>query len=418
MLSLAWDDIWGRTFESFSEDPGLTETLGAAVTRGIQGATGLGSEGRSVIACAKHFAGDGQSTFGTSNRGGTLDRGDSQIDLQTMWDYGVVPYRGSVVGGLGSVMVSDAYWNGVYMTEHAELLDILKGDGDQKLSFQGFVATDWNAGGAATAVMAGADSLMHPQGMDGDIDGIMGGVSDERLDDAVTRILLTKCEAGLFDWSEDNSLLADVGSAAHREIGRQAVRESMVLLQNTDDVIPLAKDSNVFVTGSGADDIGLQCGGWTISWQGNAGNITTGTTISGAIGKVATVVGSAAEADVVVVVLSETPYAEFTGDVSDINTLPGADFAALSDAAGSGKPVVAIVMSGRPVQIADNLADADAWIAAFLPGTEGDGIADVLFGDFPFTGTLSHSWPKDDGGASVNYYDDGYDPLFAFGFGL
>ena len=191
----------------------------------------------------------------------------------------------------------------------------------------------------------------------------------------------------------------------------------MVLLVNNNAALPLAAGSNIFVTGSGGNDIGRQCGGWTITWQGSSGDITDGTTIQEAIGAHANVVGSAGEADKVVVVLSESPYAEFQGDSTTVNTLPSSDFSALSDARASGKPVVAIVMSGRPVQIESALANADAWVAAWLPGTEGDGVADVLFGDVDFTATLSHSWPHGDADCNVNYYDTGYDPLFAFGYG-
>jgi beta-glucosidase len=244
-----------------------------------------------------------------------------------------------------------------------------------------------------------------------------GSISQERIDDAARRVLTAKCEAGLFGYSRDTSLLAQVGSEAHRAVGRQAVRESLVLLQHEGSVLPLTKGSNVWVAGSGADSLGRQTGGWTISWQ-NGGDMTQGTTIRQGVSEVANVVGSAAEADAAIVVLSEGPYAEWRGDVSSIDTLPGEDFALLGEARSAGIPVVAIIVSGRPVLISDELANADAWIAAWLPGTEGDGIAEVLFGDENFSGTLSHSWPRTNDQANMNKDDPGFDPLFPYGHGL
>jgi beta-glucosidase len=262
-------------------------------------------------------------------------------------------------------------------------------------------------------------------------------ISDARMNDAVTRILNAKCQAGLFAlpggppaYKRDPSLIADVGSSAHRAIGRQAVQQSLVVLQNDKSALPIAKTAKVYVAGSGANDLNHQCGGWSISWQGN-GAATTGTTIQQAIAKVSAPVASMAAADVVVIVLSEGPYAEFQGDSATLDTLPAGDFTLLQQARASGKTVVAIIMSGRPVLInagshANALADADAWIAAWLPGTEGDGVADVLFGDFHPTGKLSHSWPADDNSANImcgtgyagKNCPGGYKPMFALGFGL
>jgi beta-glucosidase len=246
-------------------------------------------------------------------------------------------------------------------------------------------------------------------------------ISDDRLNDAVTRILDVKCEAGLFGYKRDVSQLANVGSQAHRDLARKAVGESMVVLQNNNTALPLAKTSKVFITGSGASSLARQCGGWTLDWQGigtQTQNTTTGTTIAQAIGKVAAanVVSDQASADVVVVVLSEKPYAEFLGDSATLNTLPAADFAAVDSAHSAGKKVVAIVLSGRPVIITPHLANADAWVAAWLPGTEGDGVADVLYGTVKPTGKLSHSWPKDD--TVFSSHAPGYSPQFALGFGL
>ncbi len=418
MLSVSYDDRWGRVYESYSEDPDATALLGAAATIGLQGRGGLGSGQPGIVACAKHFAGDGQATYGTSSKGGTVDRGNVQIDTEAMLRLGVGPYELALQAGLGSVMVSDARWNDENMTGHEELLmGVLKGD----LGFPGFVATDWEAasaaGGFVAAANAGVDMFMEPANWASARDQIAGGVGIDRINDAVRRILAVKCQAGLFDYTRDTALLAEVGSDAHRQVARQAVRESMVLLQNNNAALPLAKGSNVWVGGSGADNLTNQCGGWTVSWQGN-GSATSGTTVVEAIGKVATVVGSMDQADTAVVVLSEGPYAEFQGDSDTIDTLPGSDFDLLNQAKGAGKKVVAIIFSGRPVLITNDLANADAWIAGWLPGSEGDGVADVLFGDYPPTGKLSHSWPASGDQANQNMGDPGFTPLFPFGHGL
>jgi beta-glucosidase len=237
-------------------------------------------------------------------------------------------------------------------------------------------------------------------------------------------------------WQRDPSLISSVGSAAHRQLGRQAVAQSLVLLQNNNSALPISKTAKVYVAGSGANNMDRQCGGWSISWQGsNPGcSSTTGTSIQQGITNVQAPVGSMSAADVVVIVLSETtaPYAEFVGDAKNgIDLLDPNDFSLLSQARQSGKKVVAVIVSGRPVLInagshANALSDADAWIAAWLPGTEGDGVADVLFGDYHPTGKLSHSWPGDDNSANImcgtGYAglncSGGYKPQFALGFGL
>ena len=419
---VSWDDQWGRTYESFSEDATIANTFVAAATMGLQGPTGLGSGMPALVGCSKHWAGDGQATPGTSNKGGVVDRGDIKIDEATMMSIGVGPYVGAISAGLGSVMVSDASWNNVSLTVNSHMLtDILKGT----LKFPGFVSTDWNAAteskGAsiAAAINAGVDMLMQPSDWKGAISTIntTTSITDARINDAATRIIQTKCQAGLFGWKRDTTLAAAVGSADHRMVARQAVRESMVLLQNTGAVLPLAKTAKVWVGGSGGDSLANQCGGWTISWQGSGG-MTTGTTIKAAVAKVAMPAATMADADVIVVVLSEHPYAEFEGDSATLNTLPMADFTLLTQAKATGKKVVAIVVSGRPVLIADHLTDAAAWIAAWLPGTEGDGVADVLFGDYHPTAKLSHTWPSTDAQATLIYSATPYDPLFKLGFGL
>jgi beta-glucosidase len=249
-----------------------------------------------------------------------------------------------------------------------------------------------------------------------------------RIDDAVRRILTKKIEWGLLEGPyADRSLLSSVGSAEHREIARRAVRQSLVLLKNAGGTLPLSKDlARIHVSGILADDLGSQCGGWTISWQGSRGPITTGTTILEAITDTAsattTITGSldgtgAEGADAAVVVIGETPYAEYMGDRTDL-TLDATQTAMVSRVAQTGVPTIVILISGRPMILGATLDDSDAFLAAWLPGTEGQGIADVLFGDYAPTGQLPHSWPRDMDQIPINWGDADYDPLFAYGFGL
>jgi beta-glucosidase len=430
--SVAWDARWGRFYETFSEDVDWATEMITAEVLGLQGGMGLGTGSPGIISCIKHWAGDGQGTAGKSflpGWGGVVDRSDIEIDLPTMEKYGMAPYLPAIQAGLGCVMVSDTTWNGSFITSDSQMItDLLKG----MYGFKGFVITDWNAnvnaGGVEPTINAGVDMLMEPYGP-GTTNGVSwqqaiqtiansSAISDARIDDAVTRILNTKCQAGLFNFQRDPSLLGSVGSAEHRALGRKAVAQSLVVLQNNNNVLPLSKTAKVYVGGSGASSLANQCGGWTINWQGN-GDATTGTTISQAIGKVTNVVGDMGSADVEVVVLSEHPYAETPGDSATLNTLPQSDFDLLTQAHGTGKPVVAIVISGRPVLITSALGNADAWIAAWLPGTEGDGVADILFGDVHPTGKLSHSWRRDDTQANFMTCCNGsYNPLFPLGFGL
>jgi beta-glucosidase len=421
-FGVSFDDRWGRVFESFSEDPELAGQLGAAAVLGLQGRGGLGTGKPGIVACGKHFAGDGQATANTSSKGGIVDRGDVKIDEAAMRKYGIAPYMPAIKAGIGTIMVSDARWNGANMTGSKQLITtILKNE----LMFKGVVATDWEAssaaGGVVATVNAGVDVLMQPtdwQNVVGTIAAAIGGtISTERANDAVKRVLTVKCQAGLFGQTRDASLMSEIGSAEHRALGRRAVAESLVLLQNDKSALPLKKGGKLWVAGSGSNSLERQCGGWSVSWQGGGGS-TTGTTIRAAIAKVGTVVDTVAESDAAVVVLSEKPYAEFQGDSATIDTLPAEDWTLLQQARGSGKPVIALVVSGRPVLIASHLTQADAWIAAWLPGTEGDGVADLLFGDKKFTGKLSHSWPKTEAQTSSNFGDPGYDPQFMLGHGL
>ena len=428
-VAVARDERWGRTYESFGEDPALQSLFAAAYVRGLQGTT---MSGERVIACAKHFLGDG----GTANG---VDRGNTIADEATLRALHMPGFVEAIGAGVGTVMPSYSSWNGVKMHQNRYLItDVLK----TELGFDGFVISDWEAvyelsGGSyydqvVQMVNAGVDMGMEPFNWRNWIATLKsavnnGDVSMDRIDDAVRRILTIKLRAGVFDEPlADRTLVNDgtIGSVAHRAVAREAVRKSLVLLRN-DGLLPLAKDARVFVAGKNADNIGYQCGGWTIAWQGGSGDITPGTTIldgirSAVAGHGGSVTfnedgfGSAGH-DVAVVVIGETPYAEYFGDDPDL-ALDPVDVATL-DRIGD-IPTVVVMVSGRPLMVSDRVDGWNAFVAAWLPGTEGDGVADVLFGDFDFTGRLSRSWPRDTGQLPINVGDASYDPLFAYGFGL
>ena len=429
-LAVFRDERWGRSYESFGETPELVSLMGAALVRGYQGAD-LGS-GETILATVKHWVGDGGTTGG-------VDRSNTAVDEVTLREIHVPPYVEAIRAGVGSIMVSQSSWNGVKMHANAYLIDdVLKGE----LGFEGFVVSDWEAidqipgdyaSDVRTAIDAGLDMIMVPYEYVTFIETLReavesGDVPLERIDDAVGRILRVKFRLGLFENSyTDRSLTGLIGSAAHRDVARQAVRESLVLLKNEDDLLPLPKDlDRVHVAGRNADDLGSQCGGWTITWQGRNGNITTGVTILEAIERAVSERtrvtfsrnGSGAEgADVGIVVVGETPYAEWEGDSDDLSLIR-ADLNAINAVREAGVPVVVILVSGRPMIVEPELAHWDVLIAAWLPGTEGQGVADVLFGDYGPTGKLPCSWPRTMDQIPINDGDAKYDPLFAYGFGL
>jgi beta-glucosidase len=417
------DERWGRTYEGFSEDPELVALLAAAEVTGYQS---------HILACAKHYLGDG----GTS---GGRDQGDTELDEATLRAIHLPGYQAAIRAGVASIMASFSSVNGEKMHGNRYLLtDVLKGE----LGFSGFLVSDWAgidqlpgdyASDVETAVNAGLDMIMVPDDYRTFIDTLRtlveeGRVPMTRIDDAVRRILTQKVEAHLFEQPfADRSLLAEVGSAEHRELARRAVRQSLVLLQNEGGVLPLSRDLPwVHVAGRNADDIGAQCGGWTITWQGSRGETTTGTTILEAV-RATVAAGTrvtysrdgrgAAGASVGIVVVGEDPYAEGFGDRRDLSLAPE-DLAAIAEVSGAGVPTVVVLLSGRPMIIDPALAQADAFVAAWLPGTEGAGVADVLFGDVAPTGRLSRSWPRDMRQVPVNLGDAGYDPLFPYGYGL
>jgi beta-glucosidase len=446
------DIRWGRTYEGFSEDPQLVSDLGAAEIRGLQG-TDLSAPDR-VLATAKHYLADGATEMGTGVglEGKGLDQGNTTIDSTTLRRIHLFPYRAAVKAGVLSIMPSYSKWNGVRMSANEHLLtDVLKGE----LGFDGFVISDYKAidqidpasykHSVELAINAGMDMGMvvdeYPQFVQALTELVNEGkVPRSRIDDAVRRILSVKEKMGLLDPNHslqpDPALVKAFGSAEHRAVARRAVRESMVLLKNEalsgakneGGALPLSKSAaRIHVAGKNADDLGNQTGGWTIDWQGKSGNgHTTGTTILEAIRKAVspnTKVtfskdGTGAQgATVGVVVIGETPYAEMMGDRADLS-LDAEDQAAVRNLKAAGIPVVVVLLSGRPLILGDVLNEANALVAAWLPGTEGEGVTDVLFGDYNPTGKLSFSWPRSMAQVPINVGDPDYDPLFPFGFGL
>jgi beta-glucosidase len=437
-IAVAQDERWGRTYESFGDSTELVSELGVAAVRGLQGKE-LSSP-TSVLACAKHFIGDG----GTQNG---VDQGNDVCDEATLRKLYLPPYQSVIKAGVGTIMVSYSSWNGKKMSGSKFLVtDVLKGE----LGFRGFVVSDWAAidqlspdykKDVETSINAGLDMVMIPNGPGQpnnyvefitDLKDLVteGRVSPARIDDAVRRILRIKFEMGLFNNPyTDPALTAEIGSIAHREVARQCVRESLVLLKNDNKTIPLSKSlKHLAVVGAAANDLGIQCGGWTISWQGQAGNfIHGGTTILTAIRNTVTpgtTVTFSADgndvkgADAVVVVVGELPYAETKGDRSDLHLAPE-DVKLVEKVKSAGAPVVTVLLSGRPLILGSAMDSSDAFIAAWLPGTEGQGVADVLFGDFKPTGKLPRQWPRTNGGLATN----GENPsdvgmLFPNGFSL
>ncbi|MGE5457349.1 MAG: glycoside hydrolase family 3 protein, partial [Methanococcaceae archaeon] len=392
-----------------------------------------------VLACAKHFLGDGGTTNG-------IDQGNTECSEQELRKVFLPGYVEAIKAGVGSIMVSYSSWNGTKMHGNKYLLtDVLK----KELGFKGFLVSDWAAIDQLSpdfkkdiemSVNAGLDMIMIPNGSQKKnnykefITMLKELVNENkvpmsRIDDAVRRILKVKFDMEVFEHPYSQKELTEkIGSPAHREVARECVRQSMVLLKNDNNVLPISKKvKRIHVTGKSADDIGNQCGGWTINWQGKSGDVTTGgTTILSAIKKsvspetkvTSSIDGTGAEgADLVVVIIGEKPYAEMKGDRDDLN-LAKEDVETIQNAKKSGVPVAVVLLSGRPMIIEPILKDCNAFVAAWLPGTEGQGVTDVLFGDYNFTGKLSHSWPRTMAQIPINLGDKNYNPLFKYGFGL
>jgi beta-glucosidase len=436
-VAVSRDERWGRTYESFGEEPGIVGKMGAAEVEGLQGEKL--SDPASVLACPKHFLGDGGTAIGTGVS--LLDQGDMRVDENELRAIHLAPYIPALKEGALSIMASFSSWNGIKMHGNKDLLTgVLKGE----LGFRGFIVSDWKAieqlegnydEQVAGAINAGIDMVMVPDKYESFIAVLKSGIDDgtiplSRIDDAVRRILRVKMTMGLFDHPYANRKLLDsVGSPEHRAVAREAVRKSLVVLKNEGKILPLGDTmKTIYVVGQRGDDIGAQCGGWTINWQGAFGKTTVGTSILEGLKKNVpagvNVVFSPdgnnlikKEGSVCVAVVAEKPYAEYDGDSAAIS-MSDDDVAMIKRAKASGLPVVTVLLSGRPVLVGGIIEHSDALIAAWLPGTEGDGITDVLLGKFAPTGKLAMSWPRSVKQLPVNKGDKKYDPLFPVGYGL
>jgi beta-glucosidase len=448
-LAVVRDDRWGRTYESYSEDPAIVRSYAAAMVEGLQGSPGSATflRGERVLATAKHFLGDGGTVEGR-------DQGDNRSSELELRDIHAAGYLSAIPAGVQSVMASYSSWQGVKMHGHEGLLTgVLK----KRLGFDGFVVGDWNghrqvAGctnvSCARAFNAGIDMFMAPDSWKGLFASLLaqvrsGEISRERLDDAVRRILRVKVRAGLFEAGRPSKRpLAGryelLGSPEHRAVARQAVRESLVLLKNEKGLLPLSPGQRVLVAGSGAADVSKQCGGWTLTWQGTGvepSDFPGATSIFEGIRDVLAAAGGTAQLsadasfgqrpDVAIVVYGEDPYAEFRGDIPTLEYQPGdkRDLALLRRLRDAGIPVVSVFLSGRPLWVNPEINASNAFVAAWLPGSEGGGIADVLFRKpdgsavHDFKGKLSFSWPRTP--LQVANKDGAGDPpQFPLGFGL
>ncbi|MEK7648159.1 MAG: glycoside hydrolase family 3 N-terminal domain-containing protein [Patescibacteria group bacterium] len=405
VLSLPQDIRWGRTYEAFSEDVEIVTSLGRAYVEGLHD--------EHVLSSPKHFIGEGREMW-KSSREYLLDQGEIAMSSGEVLRNDLAPFAAAIRGGAMSIMVSRSSVDGSKISTNRRLLtDVVKGE----LGFQGFLVSDWGAidqisddryANVVTSINAGIDMVMVPVQYDQFIADIQqavrrGDIAQERVTDAARRILRAKFSIGLFDEPVgDAALLSKVGSAAHRAVARQAVRESLVLLKNN-EVLPLKDVSTVLVYGRGADDIGLQSGGWTIEWQGGEGSITPGTTMLEGLRSVLTEAKivyvtstrsvASTKADVAIVVIAEQPYAEGKGDTESVE-LTALERGLITSAKQNAKQVILVLVAGRPRIISSVLPSVDAVVMAWLPGTEGAGVAEVLSGQYPFVGMLPITWPQ------------------------
>ncbi len=449
-LSVVRDDRWGRAYEGYSEDPEIVARFAGEMVIGLQGQVGaedfLGDQ--YITANAKHYVGDGGTVDG-------VDRGDTISSEEELINIHSAGYFPAIKAGVQTIMASHSSWQGIRMHGHKYLLtDVLK----ERMGFDGFIVGDWNShaliegctnDNCPEAVNAGLDMFMVVEDWKAFIENTVeqvktGIIPESRIDDAVRRILRVKIRSGLFEkgapkqrpFANRQELL---GASEHRTVARQAVRESLVLLKNKNQILPLKPNQTVLVTGDGADNIGKQTGGWSINWTGEgnpnkdfpgATSIYAGikTAVEAAGGKVLlSEDGSYSEKpDVAVVVYGENPYAEWLGDVETIayQRHSKRDAKLLESLKQQEIPVVSVFISGRPRWVNREINASDAFVAAWLPGTEGAGVADVLIANtdgtanHDFTGKLTFSWPKHASHAALNRGDADYDPLFPYGFGL
>ncbi|AJC44575.1 1,4-beta-D-glucan glucohydrolase [Xanthomonas sacchari] len=449
-VAVPQDDRWGRTYEGYSESPEVVASFAGKVVEGLQGVPGTPGflDGSHVISSVKHFLGDGGTTDGK-------DQGDTRISEQQLRDIHGAGYPPAIAAGAQTVMASFNSVNGVKMHGNTVMLtDVLKG----QMHFGGFVVGDWNGHAQVpgcrkddcpAAFNAGVDMLMAPDSWKGVYENALkavksGQIPMARLDDAVRRILRVKLRLGLFEAGKPSQRplggkFALLGAPEHRAVARQAVRESLVLLKNQGQLLPLKPQLKLLVAGDGANDMGKQAGGWTLNWQGTGtkrADYPNGTTIWEGLQQQVGAAGGSAELavdgkfatkpDVAVVVFGEHPYAEFQGDIATLLYKPGddSDLELIKSLKAQGIPVVAVFLSGRPLWVNREINAADAFVAAWLPGSEGAGIADVLLRkpdgsvQYDFHGKLSFSWPRTAVQFANNVGQKNYSPQFAFGYGL
>lgn len=441
-LAVVRDDRWGRTYEGFGETPEIATSYAAPLIEGLQGKIGDKDwlRGPHIIATAKHFLGDG----GTH---GGKDQGDAQMPEAQLRDLFGPPYLPALDAGVQSVMVSFSSWNGVKMHGNRSLLTGVMKD---RWNFDGFLVGDWNGHGqvagctatdCAGSAIAGLDMYMAPDSWKELYRTTLahargGSLPVARLDDAVRRILRVKLRAGLFEAGKPSSRpfggrFELLGGPEHRALAREAVRESLVLLKNAGSLLPLKPGTNILVAGDGADNLTKQTGGWTLSWQGTGtkrGDFPNAQSIwEGIDAEVKAAGGSATlsvegrysrKPDIAIVIFGEDPYAEFQGDRPDVGYDDAKNLALLRSLKAAGIPTVSVFLSGRAMWVNPFLNASDAFVAAWLPGSEGGGVADMLFGKADFRGKLPYSWPKASDQTAVNVGDADYDPLFPYGFGL
>lgn len=435
-LAVSGDPRWGRTYESYSSDPAIVASLAEAYMKG--------QADHGVAVTAKHYVADGGTSYGTGEINGLLDRGDTRMSEDELRATHLAPYKTMVDSGVKIVMASFSSYNGMKMHENSYLItDVLKNE----LGFQGFVVSDWEAlnglsgssfeNNVALAVNAGVDMLMEPNNYKDAVNAIIadvnnGSISEARINDAVTRILTVKFDLGLFEdpyQEKTTHEVTEAGSEGYRNIAKQLVEKSLVLLKNDNNLLPLKAGQKLYVTGPALNDMGLQCGGWGLSWQGSmdAGSkLTEGTTILEGLQEYAQTFGfeiiteesRASEADAVILVIGEVPYAEYEGDTADLS-ITGVkghpdNESAIAYAGSLNKPVITLLVAGRNVIISDYMNQWNSIVMCYLPGSEGDGIAAVLSGEVPFTGKLAMPYYR-------NVSDIGKEDaelLFAPGYGM
>ena len=415
-VAVPQDIRWGRSYEGFSEDTAIVTSLGAAYLEGLQSHRGTDKfGGRWILGTPKHFVADGGTSWDSAPHLGPnkMDQGDARIDEETLRRIHLPPYKEVIASGAQSIMVSFSSWQGQKLHGHRYLLtDVLK----TELGFDGFLISDWQAidqlpgdlrQDVKTSINAGLDMIMVPFEYEPFISTLKslvesGEVPMARIDDAVTRILKVKLDLGLFDHPyADRSTASAVGSMEHRAVAAEAVQKSLVLLKNDGNALPLGQGQDVLIAGRGANNIGMQCGGWTIDWQGSFGPITAGSTILDGLRAQLSHQSITYKEDGVfnqkasvgIVVIGEDPYAEYFGDQQNLR-LSQQDIRAVNSLRPQVDRLVVILLSGRPLIIDGILDQADALVAAWLPGSEGNAIAPVLTGQVPFTGKLPYTWPR------------------------